>query len=88
MLDPFIGNEAVSADGDYPKAAYRLGTEMDVWGRMMDMRLLVSREDEAAALREGWALHPLDIPDDEPLMAELIEDQPKRRGRPPKARTE
>ena len=87
MLDPYIGNEAAVRSGEYPKAAYRLGTEMDVWGRMMDMRSLTDAQDEARALREGWALHPLDIHDDEPLMAELV-DEPKRRGRPPKVRTE
>lgn len=72
---------------EYPKAAYRLGVEIDVWGRMMDIRHLADREDEDAALNEGWALHPLDVIDDEPLIAEELE-QPKRRGRPPKARTE
>lgn len=75
---------------EYPKAAYRLGAQADVWGRMMDIRHLIDREDEEAALSEGWALHPLDVPDDEPddepLSAEVIapEEVRRRPGRPRK----
>lgn len=72
---------------EYPKAAYRLGGDVDVWGRMMTMRPLTDALDEERALNDGWYLHPNDVPDDEPLIAEDL-DQPKRRGRPPKARTE
>lgn len=72
---------------EYPKAAYRLGGDVDVWGRMMTMRSLTDALDEERALNDGWYLHPNDVPDDEPLIAEDL-DQPKRRGRPPKARTE
>ena len=72
---------------EYPKAAYRLGGDVDVWGRMMDMRSLIDALDEERALNEGWFLHPNDVPDEEPLIAEALE-QPRRRGRPPKARTE
>lgn len=72
---------------EYPKAAYRLGGDIDVWGRMMFVRSLADALDEDRAIEEGWHLHPNDVPDDEPLIAEELE-QPKRRGRPPKARTE
>lgn len=53
----------------------------------MTMRPLTDALDEERALNDGWYLHPNDVPDDEPLIAEDL-DQPKRRGRPPKARTE
>jgi hypothetical protein len=67
---------------EYPKAAYRLGGECDIWGRMMDMRSLVDSTDEAEALSDGWYLHPNDVPDEEEG------DAPKRRGRPPKVSAE
>jgi hypothetical protein len=84
VLDPFVGNAPVVADGEYPKAAYRLGTDVDIWGRMMDIRSLASREDERQALHEGWALHPLDISDEEPLTVEHVEAPKRGPGRPRK----
>lgn len=51
--------------GEYPKAAYKLGGNVDVWGRMMFVRSLTDKSDEDRALADGWALHPLDLSDDD-----------------------
>ena len=64
---------------EYPKAAYKLGGDVEIWGRMMHFRALVDSQDEAGALADGWALHPNDL-----LEEDETEDAPKRRGRPPK----
>jgi len=72
----------VAEGAEYPKCLYRLGSQTEVWGRMMDLRTALDGEDEAAALETGWSLHPLDCTD------EPDSDAPKRRGRPPKLRTD
>lgn len=67
---------------EYPKAAYRLGSQIDIWGRMMDMRSLIDSQDETAALSDGWALHPNDV--EEPVTFDKEDEPIKRRGRQPK----
>lgn len=71
---------------EYPKASYRLGSQVDVWGRMMDIRVLDGPDDETTALLEGWALHPFDITEDHEDDALTIVETPVRNkgGRPRK----
>ena len=71
---------------EYPRAMYRDGGQMNIWGHDVDYRTVRGEDQENEALAQGWRLtpnkpHPLDHDGDG------TPGGPKpRRGRPPKVR--